>query len=1153
MSKNNQATQNQYNDIYDTIKKYDVNSLRAFLYNSTKDITDALDYWTRRKITLINPDEIAQRDLVNFEIIRLESILLARTQFTLDFFKVSELNSVVSDAETLGVNRKFFDKNFPTVSGGKDENKDLPFGPQTEKKRWGFKTLENLVKDAIASHKTKETIHSEIINLLIETIVDLGDNKTVEISTEAEANKYYNTNFVYLVEAAEKQEKEAKVIQMIPDTIKQNALAEKCKELILAGKKEEALNLAKGYLLNAKYIPVKEKQKPEKWHEARVKSWIDDLEKSAKKHNKTAKPDKEADTDPGKETNPTTDAKETAQPASSTTVASENASQEETSDEEPGTLIAVPTKYYDNLCKWLKSVKCDIKDIVPEDVYIQLQTKKGREEYSNIIFEVANENVDKTLENLKKFGVKDAEIKVEDELEESNESNAYINEESTLQKEVEHIDTLLAKCKELRGSDEGKAQNMDKIKEEVNLFFNSRPANEYKDSKEFINVIENRPKLITSAKDFFSHMCYEKMIVFEENNEKDQYQNVVDAIKNAPKDDKFETEFVINMVKKLKHKILLGTASDNKTPVNKAMFYTSYHVLHFIDVIVESSKGPESDQSKVPGEHVTSDVTGAGNVSTEQIDTASEKPIDPAITLAEEKKKRVDKLEGIILSVIKSNGILEDVLNHPTLLKMKGQEFDDPEETGTLVLTEDNYQKFISKKFEEINETYVATLKEYPVAKLLPLIIEARKAKVSAEDFAKTNLKLLEKKDKTFLPIKGTIDNVDSIIKVKNLEGFTAFIKEIYEIKDKLDINNKYEVSEIESYKHFENEIKVQVLENKLSLNDLKKWASDKVSDKLFPKEPEMLHPMFNSQHPEMLDSYLEAFTRAMYTSPESIVEMKKKAQEHIDSKIGDSTVGLLSFTNEVRIYCRDNKIDTGLKEIREMCVSSAKIKNKAMYDKYMENLKSVRGTPLSESLPKDSETKLAVSTKPVKTETSAKKEEVIVSPADTKDLTDIIKDALVTAKSEKDVKDVLVKYKAKENEISALKAVKSVVCDKKQISDMSMTEAEVNQWVKTVYTDKELANIKEAEVIGETRKEYENETFEELANAKDKHGFKESLKSIVKKFNDSSKLREAIVNAINSGKGLHTVRVAKQSPTEHHKMIKKAFENYNDSIGQTE
>lgn len=1111
MTKNSLAHQMQEN--FDRIKKIDVNANSKFAYQDTKDIRDAIDYWISRKLSLIRPEEQDQVNIVNAEIMRLESILLARTQFTMALFGTTDMTGVIADTDILSKRAPSHDKNFPSATGKSDT--ELPFQESTkEPVRWGQKTLETTLKDRFKNMKSGETSETITREMVIGKIIDFGDNKTTHIKDEETFNKYYDE---YVTPLLLPEPKEAKVIDMLPETMKLSDLQARVKELLKADKRDEAYKLASKYLSVGKYKPDKKKQHPENWNEKRINSWLDDL-------SKVVKPEQPAATK-------TQESKEVETPTN-----------EET--EESKSTVLVEASYFKKLYNFFKHVKkIDPKVLWSNEVIKDLMDPEKSKKYGAV--EISTTEPDQLLADLEKNGIKGTIISAE-----VATTNPFINDEVTLTEEVKCIESLIKQCKELRGDDQAKPTNMDKVEDLATLFFNSRPSVEYERKDQFVTIIKERPRSMNDAKDFFTMMC-SKLEVYKEGDQTNLYKKIVDEVKAASKKKDFEDVYVVELVKKLKGKQLNGVTSDGKQEVVKTSFFTTFHVLHFIDMIVESSKGDATKTDK-SGEAVNTDQTNASNVSTTQKDTASVKQTDQ------------EKFDEALLLLVKNGGTLEDVTIHPTIVSIKGKEFADPNGAGKVTVNDDNFTKFVTDCFNAMVIKYRSTLTEYPIKDMLRLINIAYDNKVEVNKFVEENLSLLVTPNNKYLPLTGKLDGGKVTIPINNKEDFTKYVKSIYDLRDKMAENDKpeetptYEYSTITSYKMLEDTIKKMVVEEKLSLTDVTNKVKELVADKMFKEEVNWTKPMFTSANPDVIESYVEALTRPLYITPESIAKDKQRLDEHLDAEIKKSEQPLLSFTNEVRLWCRANKIDFNLAEIRKEIVKKAETLNPTMYKKYMANLEASRG-----------KTQEIQSVEP-----KLDKETVIdESNKETEDKASVIEKDLTHVKSRKDLEATLGKYKKPEYETAVLKAVKSVVYDKKQISDMKkMSEAEVNAFVTEFF--KEKAEPEKSADTNSDAKEEKNKTvevktsaqteyskdliglpeFKNLSDASNKHSFKDALNAIIEKYKDSSDLRTAIIETINNGKGVHAVKVAKANKgnvEEYHKMIKKAFENHADSIAE--
>lgn len=1110
MSNKNQSAR-QLNDIYDHVKKFDVNALRSFMYQTTKDITDAIDYWGRRRLTLIKPEDKNQIALVDMEIMRLEAILMAKTQLTVDFFKIEEIKGIMSEVEVLSQYRSFPDSNLPDATKDAGRESELPF--QNNKKRWGFITVENLVKDAVTSHKTDATIKSEIRNIIGENIVDFGDGKELEITSDEVFNKYFNEHLAPLLKV---EEEGAKVIQMLPEKMKLSDLRDKVKSLLAEGKESEASELAKKYLSAGNYIPDKKKQKPDSWLEERIISWITDIKKNVKVVEKKVE--------------------STEKPVETTDESTESAK-----TEEKPVYISVSIEDSNKLFEYLNSKGIKPEDIWGADLVAELKDPEKRKEYSNIQLDFGDP--EKAIAELKAVGI-DAIIAVDDEkdTEEVPNTSTFLNASNTLTEEIQHIENLINTCKELRGNVDKVANNMDKVEELATLFYATRPANEYKDKKEFVNNIKNRPRTLTNAKDFFNIMGMKLTPYSEESVDSasgrttNLYTKICKEIADASKNTDFEDVFVPEMVKKLKGTMLLGVGKDDKL-VNKNYFYTTWHVLHFIDIIAESSKN-QHPQNPL-GESVATVTKTVAPAPMEQA---------PASKETEKVLTPTEKLDEALFLLVKNGGLVSDALKHTSILALKGEEFADIDEVGKVKLTDENYEKYITAKYNQTLEKHIDSMTEYPAGEMLRLVVMAHGLACTPEQFVKDNLHLIARKDNKFLPLVGKVDDIDTKVEIKSEADFLKYVKDIYDIQDKLiendkasAVNTNYELSVVKSYKHMEETLTKKVKEEKMNLSDLQKWAKENILGKLFEDEVRN-EPMFNAKHPEVLETYVEAFTRKLYETPESILLAKQKTDDYIKKEIKESKLSLITFVNQVVTWCRKEKIDFNLSEIRNKCATMAKTENKEMYDKYIALRKNLE-------MKEETFDKKSITVEPVATETKVEEKKVIVDSTNESNAKDnTLEKELSTVKSKSDVETVLAKYKLKSNEIPVLKALKSIICDKKQVSDMKLSEAELNTYVTTMYKDAPVTEAKNTDVAT-TQIDFVPDTakveLDAISSADDKVSFKDALKKVVNMFHDSTETRNAILTAISSGKGKHTIKVAKNGIAEQHKMIKKAYENY--------
>lgn len=120
---NNSNLALKYKDTYENVKRVDASALQKFVLASVEEITKAIEYWSSRKRQLTSPEQEGQRYACELEIIRLESILLARTSMTLDLFNITNMDEISESVEHLS-----------TFTIPKKENKEaeLPFVEETK-------------------------------------------------------------------------------------------------------------------------------------------------------------------------------------------------------------------------------------------------------------------------------------------------------------------------------------------------------------------------------------------------------------------------------------------------------------------------------------------------------------------------------------------------------------------------------------------------------------------------------------------------------------------------------------------------------------------------------------------------------------------------------------------------------------------------------------------------------------------------------------------------------------------------------------------------------------------------------------------------------------------------------------------------------------
>lgn len=1185
----NQTTAYQHKDIYENAKKYDVNALRAFMFESTEDITSAISYWEQRAAKLVLPGDEPKKAIIHMEIFRLESILLAKSQLTVDFFNIANLSSVMADSEAMHMGVMSIDKETNKEEVNIAQNKEIT---PSEDKRWGIATIKGMLEDVLKGKSIEET-KEFFKKALIGTVIEDAAGSMTEIKDSAAFEKFFAQKIVPLIN------KDGKTIQMLPDKIKQTDLIEKCRNLLIEGKDKEAKELANKYLLSGNYIPKKEHAKADKWHDARIEGWLTDIRKSIKPT------DKKADTSSGKtdtkNPNPSSTAGEkqekkpgaeqvTAETANSTKKESETA-QNQTDNKPESADLSISIEDYDKFINWLKEIGLEPENVLGKDLFEEFKIPANREKYGSVVCEFSNP--EEIIKLLKEKGIDAIYFKEEEEEEDSNSEvseNLFFNESNTLTEEIQHIENLIKLTMELRGDKAGEPQNMDKVEELANVFFSKRSAEDYEPKEKFIGAIKSRPAIVSTAKDFISHMSYGKLEQFfgvdptdDKKKTTDCYYDICEEVKTLSKEADFETVQLPLLVKKLKGKILSGKTSDGKQVVNKVMFYTTYHVLHFIDQIVQTAKAEEEAKS---GEaSASASDTAAKNASTSPEAGASKKPTGKEDKSSKEQQKAsVDIVESTILDCLKNEGVYTDTLTHPEIVKLKGQTIADPWSAGKITLTAENYSKFLTYKWNEVMETYKEMQTEYPVYKMASLISDAVSSKQSVEDFVKEHIGSIKKKNGTFLTITGKLDDIVVNIPIKSEEDFVKYVKDTYALEEKIHpAAVVYELSEFDNFLDFENKLRIEVTEKKKTLEEVCAWAKEKILNKTFKSENGK-DPVFRTDNEKNLAVWIETLTKKLYETPESIAAAEKKITDYATENIKTTELTLLAFVNQVKRFCIESKIDISLKHIQnDIVIPLAKELNPKLYEKYEALHKDLKKSGMIADTTMDG-SKKASDTKP-----EEKKKVIVETSKEVKDNAAREKEILEIvgmATTEADLKEALKDYDYEADKVSIIKAVKTIVCDKKQITDLKLSEAEMQEWLKKYYTTSPLANetsknagtnqnsdVQNAKTGSEQssdmtdenagsatsqnsgtednseRKEYTNETFDDLANAKDKQNFQKALKDIVSKFNDSSEARNAICNAIKEGKGSHTVKVAKQNLAETHKMIKKAYENYEEEL----
>jgi hypothetical protein len=810
-------------------------------------------------------------------------------------------------------------------------------------------------------------------------------------------------------------------------------------------------------------------------------------------------------------------------------------------------------EHYLRLIEWFPKHGVELLDAFEQETIDELSTDEGRDKYGSVIipgYIFTKKHFVTMYEALKKDKFDVIIVNTDEHEDEELDPNLFFNESITLTEEIQHIENLIKTSIELRGGVDVKPTNLTKIAEIAELFFKSRIGEYGTGTKEFMRTIENRPKLFLDtktnapdAKAFFSHLCYNEkgtssMEPYREGEDAVMYRKVIDEIITLSKNEDFETKHLEKLVKKLKGKILMGKTSDGRSVVNKSYFYTTYHVLFFIDQIIESSKGESATAGK-SSEKIPASTTPESTVSEKQTDTTD---------LQNVKTDKEKANEAIVLS-IKNGGTVEDVMELPSCILLKNTEIKDPWANGNIKLNEDNYKKYITKRYEELKMEYKNSLEDYPVKDIISLASISYDEGKTVDEFVKENLDLIQKSDGTFLPIKGKVtdESGEVEIRIKSQEDFKKYIQSLYDLKGKLKENEEterkdneeiiYEVSSIKSFLDLEETIKKMVIEKKVILPDLQKWAKENVLGKLFEDGNNEKGPIFSEKFPDNLNVFIEATTRKLYETPESLIEKNKKIDDFIKNNLKEETVGVLTFVHKIKDFCKECKFDYNLGDLRNRVVEFSKTLNTKMYDKYMADRKDQK-----------SRGKTFDSPPPISTElTTLNKQPLMDKIKENNDDTDVMMDEIsekfMKAETEADIKTILKKYDLTKDIIPITKALKEIICDKKQISNMKLSETELNEWLVNFSKEK----IESTESITPS-KVGADEVFEKLSTAKEKVPFKEALTNIISKFKDSSEVREAIVKAIMSGDGSHTKKVAKGGVVEIHKMVKKAYENYADT-----
>jgi hypothetical protein len=439
------------------------------------------------------------------------------------------------------------------------------------------------------------------------------------------------------------------------------------------------------------------------------------------------------------------------------------------------------------------------------------------------------------------------------------------------------------------------------------------------------------------------------------------------------------------------------------------------------------------------------------------------------------------------------------------------------------------------------------------------LIGMAVEEKTTPEDFVKENIGLLKRNETEYLTITGSIGDVKHNTPIKSEADFLAWTKTMYELNSKLQPSTdpagpEFKTSIFKSFNDFESQMLKKVTEEKVSLDDLKKWGRENIADKLFSEENPSGKPAFTSEKIKILDTFLESRTRKLYETPEAKVEREQKLKDYVTEQLKITESHFHSFVGTMRKYCTDNNLDYDLKYLRNLVFELSKEHNKKMYDDYL---------PTHLKRQKEEETATA---DPI----DVNKAVIVEQNADSLLSSDKVKGMLEEAK---DVTDATVLSsilrKHKDNPAAIYEAAKYIICDKKQIKTLEkMTPAEVNTFItlilketpvkpvatsieeseKKVVTDPVQTAEPAVKTVNDTFKEKEvkpavNDAFEELKNAKDNTAFRDALDLIANTNENSTELIGKVLEVMNNATGHHSKKVSKQPASETVKMMKKAFE----------
>jgi hypothetical protein len=1082
MSNNQPLTHVDRSEVFKELLKQDINALRGFMYKDANDVIDTIKYW---KVRRQEPDVVKnkdQRDTISLEIIRLEALLLGKTEFTFSYFKIAEDNIISASAEIM--------------------SKDL------------FKSIEPVSGDTVVD--------------LMKDLVDKG----------------------------------GKVIPMLPEKIKLVDLREKCKSLLLEGKGEEAIAFATKYLSVGNYIPDKKiKGKPDLYHKGRIESWVAEITRGLKFVNNLEPKNQPAPIVDKTPTTPVTELQDT-KPGAKEVIA----------DTVPSTKVEPePVK-----------TKTEDEPIVPREGSVEINMKENPEafeiwmaasgrtledwfgpelmeddkykEFDSI--QISTEDVDNLVKELIEiYGLKASEVVDEEADEKADEDNvSFENDDLSLDEEITHIEDFLVKLHKLRGTDSKKPENLDEIKELCNTFFESREDEDYEEQDKVFEIIRDHPENLKDAKAFFNLISYPKPILLTAKDGKgvittDNYNSVILEIESDLKEaeskkgnevDKAVAKLEDKWVNHLRGHILASKeqrADKTFYIANKVTFYTQYHVYDFIDKIANAeitSKSTATAQSAatVPSTEIKVDVV---------IPRPDKAPAPKTEDKPVEKTHVCTTIEEALALVVKNGGKEADAQTHPFCEALKGTTIS----AGPFKMTLDevNYKNYINSKYDEALALYKSTLTTYPMEDMATLISQAVSTKQTPEDFVKENLSLIQKEDGTFLKVTGKLGDADYSANITSEETFLSWVKEMYELEEKIGINDEpekvYEVSTtIKSYVDFEKQIKDKA--TKVALPELQKWAREVACDKVFGEDNHKTPFWFSAEDKvDYLNNYIEALTRAHYTTPESKAKKETELSNYIISKLKGSTDSLFNFVNELRKYCTEKNLDYNLKSLKAIVLSLAETHNKTMLDNY---LKLSGETKDKEPVSKKGDEK------PIVNETIAPIVEEKID--DIKDTNTIVSKIFAEAK---DVKDKLafskVIWKYRGNSAAVLRAAIHLIIGDKRIVDLKLTTVgEVNTWVSEIISKTSLetapVDVKDKSTIPSTA--VEEDLFIIFGNS-EKKTFRDNLDRLIEANEDSTEFRGKLIDAMKASKASHVMTVAKQSMEEMHKMIKSAFERKED------